>query len=142
MPSHPARRRDAALHRLGRVNRWLIVGSVALTGVLAEVAASAFAGRTLKARAAGRTSPHAKPSAPATTATQPLSPPAAPPSSETQPSPGESGQPAPEAAQPQHPEAPQAQAQPEAPRPQPAPEAPRESAPQGEPSAPATSGGS
>ena len=37
-------RRDAALRRLDRVNRWLIAGSVALTGVFTEVAASAFPG--------------------------------------------------------------------------------------------------
>jgi hypothetical protein len=42
------RARDASLRRLGRINRWLIAGSVALTGVLADVAANAFGGRTIK----------------------------------------------------------------------------------------------
>jgi hypothetical protein len=40
--------RDAALRRLRRVNRWAIAGSVALTGLFAEVAADAFPGRTVK----------------------------------------------------------------------------------------------
>lgn len=48
--------RDAALRRLGRLNRWLIAGSVALTGIFTEVAASAFPGRTIKASAASRSS--------------------------------------------------------------------------------------
>ncbi|MGH2879324.1 MAG: hypothetical protein ACRDK4_06960 [Solirubrobacteraceae bacterium] len=37
--------RDTALRRLGRANRWMIAGSVALTAVFSEVAASAFPGR-------------------------------------------------------------------------------------------------
>jgi len=45
--------RDAALRRLSRANRWLVAGSVALTGVFAEVAASAFPGKTVKASSAG-----------------------------------------------------------------------------------------
>lgn len=47
MRQHSGHARDAALRRLSRVNRWLIAGSVALTGVLTEVAAQAFPGRTL-----------------------------------------------------------------------------------------------
>jgi type IV secretory pathway VirB10-like protein len=43
---HTARSRDAALHRLGRINRWLIGGSVVLTGVLTDVAANAFSGHS------------------------------------------------------------------------------------------------
>ncbi len=38
--------RDAALRRLDRVNRWLIAGSVTLTAVFAEIAASAFPGKS------------------------------------------------------------------------------------------------
>ena len=41
--------RDAALRRLTRVNRWLIAASVTLTGVLTEVAAQAFPGKTIGA---------------------------------------------------------------------------------------------
>ena len=44
-PRRPSTR-DAALRRLHRVNRWLIAGSVALTGVFAEAAASAFPGHS------------------------------------------------------------------------------------------------
>lgn len=43
---HTTRTRDAALHRLGRVNRMLIAGSVVLTGLLTDVAAHAFPGKT------------------------------------------------------------------------------------------------
>ena len=45
---HTPRSRDAALRRLARANRWLIAGSVTLTGALTAVAANAFPGRTLK----------------------------------------------------------------------------------------------
>jgi hypothetical protein len=44
-------KRDAALRKLTRINRWLIAGSVALTGALAEVAAQAFPGKTVKTAA-------------------------------------------------------------------------------------------
>lgn len=53
MPKHSTILRDAALRRLGRLNRWLIAGSVALMAVLTEVAASAFPGKTLKTSASG-----------------------------------------------------------------------------------------
>jgi hypothetical protein len=46
MRQHSTHTRDAALRRLSRANRWLIAGSVALTGVFAEVAAQAFPGKT------------------------------------------------------------------------------------------------
>jgi len=53
--------RDAALRRLRSANRWLIAGSVALTGVFAELAANAFPGHSqakastsARAGAAGR----------------------------------------------------------------------------------------
>lgn len=48
MPPRPTNSRDAALRRLSRANRWLVAGTVALTGVFAEVAASAFPGKTAK----------------------------------------------------------------------------------------------
>jgi hypothetical protein len=41
--------RDVALRKLSHINRWLIAGSVLLTGVLYEVAAQAFPGKTLHA---------------------------------------------------------------------------------------------
>lgn len=51
--------RDAALRRLGRINRWLLAGSVALTGLFSEVAANAFPGRTAKStKATGITGTH------------------------------------------------------------------------------------
>jgi hypothetical protein len=46
MRQHTGNARDAALRRLSRTNRWLIAGSVALTGILAEVAAQAFPGKS------------------------------------------------------------------------------------------------
>jgi hypothetical protein len=43
--------RDAGLRRLTRIKRWLIVGSVTLTGALSAVAAHAFPGQSGKAQA-------------------------------------------------------------------------------------------
>ena len=58
----PAQRaaRDGALRRLSRTNRWLIAASVALTAVLAEVAAQAFPGKTIAATRTRQTSPGAR----------------------------------------------------------------------------------
>ena len=58
----PAQRaaRDWALRRLSRTNRWLIAASVALTAVLAEVAAQAFPGKTIAATRTRQTSPGAR----------------------------------------------------------------------------------
>jgi hypothetical protein len=53
MRDHGSQTRDAALRRLGRANRWLIAGSVTLTGVLAEVAAQAFPGKSVHSPATG-----------------------------------------------------------------------------------------
>lgn len=50
--AHTTHTRDAALRQLQRMNRWLIAGSVVLTGVLADVAASAFHGKTLSGKTA------------------------------------------------------------------------------------------
>ena len=47
-------RRDLALQRITRVNRWLVGGAVALTVIFTDVAAHAFAGRTTAASPAGR----------------------------------------------------------------------------------------
>jgi len=46
--SHTTHTRDAALRDLHRINRWMIAGSVILTGVLSDVAANAFPGKTVK----------------------------------------------------------------------------------------------
>jgi cytoskeletal protein RodZ len=43
--------RDAGLRRLTRIKRWLLVGSVTLTGALSAVAANAFPGQSGKAQA-------------------------------------------------------------------------------------------
>jgi hypothetical protein len=47
MPHTASLGRDAALNRMRRANRWLITAAVAVTGVLTEVAAQAFPGRTV-----------------------------------------------------------------------------------------------
>ncbi len=47
MPRNPSLARDAALRRMHRANRWLIAGTVVATGLLTDVAAQAFPGRTI-----------------------------------------------------------------------------------------------
>lgn len=86
MSPRPTNARDAALRRLSRANRWLVAGSVTLTGVFAEVAASAFPGKTVKAAGAGglkksNTNHAAKASA------KPIQPPAQAPKASTPPEP-------------------------------------------------------
>jgi hypothetical protein len=49
---HSSHTRDAALRKLTAANRWMIAGSVALTGVLAEAAAQAFPGKKLPSKSA------------------------------------------------------------------------------------------
>jgi hypothetical protein len=39
--------RDAGLALIGRINRWLIAGAIALTGMISLVAARSFHGRTV-----------------------------------------------------------------------------------------------
>jgi Mg-chelatase subunit ChlI len=81
MTRHTSHTRDAALHDLRRISRWLIAGSIALTGVLADVAANAFPGRTVKAgegkKSAAGTGSHRSSSSPAQTRETrvPLAPP-------------------------------------------------------------------
>jgi hypothetical protein len=53
------RARDFALRRLTACSRWLIAGSLALTGVFSELAASAFPGKAVKAGSAHRATPAA-----------------------------------------------------------------------------------
>ena len=48
--SHSSSSRDSALRRLSLSTRWLIAGSVALTGALSEAAAHAFPGKTVAIR--------------------------------------------------------------------------------------------
>jgi hypothetical protein len=65
MVRHHAHRRDSSLQTLSRANRWLIAGSVALTGLLTEVAAQAFPGKasassTTRRAAAGKAHAHHK----------------------------------------------------------------------------------
>jgi hypothetical protein len=53
MRHHTTHTRDAALLRLNRINRWVIAGSIVLTGVLADVAAHAFPGKNKQSSTAG-----------------------------------------------------------------------------------------
>jgi uncharacterized membrane protein YgcG len=52
-PLHTSRSRDAAVRRVARANRRLLLASTALTGVLAAAAAHAFPGRTVKSGTVG-----------------------------------------------------------------------------------------
>jgi hypothetical protein len=151
MPIHTTHARDAALHKLRRLNRWLIAGSIALTGVLADVAANAFPGKTIKAstskpKGAGRQSGGSSGKS-----SQSLKPPqkapeassgSAPSQESSAPSP-ESAAPSQEAAPPQESSASRKTRESAPPKESaPAPEASREAAPAPESSAPVVSGGS
>lgn len=46
-PTDPFQLRAAGLRRLARVKRWIVAGSVTLTGALAAVAANAVPGKTI-----------------------------------------------------------------------------------------------
>ena len=72
---HSTRARDAALSQLSRANRWMIAGSVILTGAFTELAAQAFAGHK---STGAKTDPHHG-AAQHRTSTAPLKPPAAAP---------------------------------------------------------------
>ena len=138
---HTPRARDAALRRLGRVNRWLIAGTAVLTGVLTDVAANAFPGHTAHTGATGSRArskhkplaPPAKAPAPETTATQATPSPAE--SSEASPPAESQAESAPEPAQEAAPEAAPAEETP-------APETQAAAPPVEEPSEPVVSGGS
>jgi hypothetical protein len=86
MPHRQTKTRDAALRRLSTANRCLVAGSVALTGVFAEVAAQAFPGNTVKASSATRTPAHASHKSSSTTVKS-LQPPAQAPQASTTPDP-------------------------------------------------------
>jgi hypothetical protein len=148
MRHHATNTRDAALRKLARINRWMIAGSVALTGVLSEVAAQAFPGKakastsSTAAKHGAARDGHAAPQRPT-----PLAPPATAPSTseaapETVPEASRGAEAAPESAKepsaPQEPSAPRESAPAPAPESAPAPEP----APQQESSGPVISGGS
>src|SRR5271165_1475618 len=76
MRIHTTHTRDAALYQLRRANRWLIAGSVLLTGVFTEAAASAFPGKTTKAPARHGGRATAPSSGSSTTTPKQLAPPA------------------------------------------------------------------
>jgi hypothetical protein len=154
MPIHTTATRDRALRQLHRINRWLIAGSVVLTGAFAEAAAHAFPGRSAKVASASkvkRARTHG--SGPSRTTTHSLQPPArAPqaatesssPSQSTAPShepPATSEEPAPEPAPAQEAAPAQESAQAEAPTPA-RESAPVHETPPAEESAPVVSGGS
>jgi hypothetical protein len=63
MPINTTHTRDAALRQLHQLNRWLIAGSVVLTGVFVEAAAHAFPGKstTTSASKAKRSRAHTSP---------------------------------------------------------------------------------
>jgi hypothetical protein len=136
MSPHNTHTRDAALRKSRRINRWLIAGSITLTGVLADVAANAFPGKTVKAAATSKgksSSSHSKRSSaasPSTSSTQPLKPPAQAPQATTESAPSQESTPSQEAGT-THESAPAQES---------APEASHESAPAQE--APVVSGGS
>jgi hypothetical protein len=135
---HTAHARDAALARLRSANRWLIAGSIALTGALSAVAARAFPGRTLKSTAsagAARKGGSARPAP--TPAPTPLRAPEQSPENAPNDDEGESRA--------QAPEQPAPSREAERPAPQPegqASEAPATQQPESESSAPVVSGGS
>lgn len=55
-PRHSSRARDAGLRQLALTKRWLLAGSLSLTGMLTAVAAHAFPGKTVKPSSAQPTS--------------------------------------------------------------------------------------
>jgi hypothetical protein len=141
----PAQRaaRDWALRRLSRTNRWLIAASVAVTAVLAEVAAQAFPGKTITASRTRQTSAGAPAGGRSEGSPGALHPPAQAPQAAPEAG-GEQGSgsaPSQESPPGQEP----APGQEGAPSQQAAPSregAPRESSPPAEPSGPVVSGGS
>jgi hypothetical protein len=79
MRHHTTRARERSLRRLSRINRWLLAGSVTLTGILTEVAAHAFPSKseaTGKASAAKGRAHRKDPSNGSSTSSKSLRPPA------------------------------------------------------------------
>jgi hypothetical protein len=151
MRIHTTHTRDAGLRQVRRINRWTIAASIALTGVLWDVAAHAFPGKTIKTSASGKSGSSKHVNGSSAKAAKPLKHPAAPPRSAEKSAPRES-QPATEAAPsqesreaapsgesaPSRESAPSQESAPAAP----APEAPSEAAPAPESPPPVVSGGS
>src|ERR1700704_2375715 len=98
---HSTNSRDSALRRLSLSTRWLIAGSVALTGALSEVAAHAFPGKTVKVgvhggkRAAKRHARHGSQGS-ASSLRPPAQAPKAAPETHTETAPAQPAEPAPE----------------------------------------------
>jgi hypothetical protein len=151
MPIHTTHTREAALRQLHRINRWLVAGSVVLTGAFVEAAAHAFPGRATKTASTSKVKrTGARVGSPSRT--HPLQPPAHAPQATTESSPSSQSVPSqesPASAQESAPEAAPAQeAAPahesaEAEEPAPAREsAPAQESSSAEESAPVVSGGS
>lgn len=143
MRLHSTHTRDSSLRKLSVMNRWLIAGSVTLTGVLTDVAAHAFPSKSTHStpKTGSRGSKHHSARADSAKPSPQLSPPAEAPEAATESRAAE--EPAPESA-PAEESAAAAEAAPEREvTPEAAPEsAPAEEAPVEEPSAPVVSGGS
>jgi hypothetical protein len=146
MRRHATHERDSSLRRLSRVNRWLLAGSLTLTGVLTEVVAHAFPGtaHASSASTAAKAARH-KHSGHATThhstSTRTLKPPAHVPEASESSSEGSSEAPTEPAPEATHESAPAEEPAPEREaEPAPKPEAAPEPAPEAE--APVVSGGS
>ncbi|MGH2831371.1 MAG: hypothetical protein ACRDK2_01230 [Solirubrobacteraceae bacterium] len=73
--------RDAAVRLVSRMNRWLLAGSVALTGMFWEVAAHAFPGKTANTTATRSGASSSRHHQSTTTSASPLQPAAKPPQS-------------------------------------------------------------
>ena len=98
---HSTSSRDRALRRLSLSTRWLIAGSVTLTGALSEVAAHAFPGKTVKVGAHSRKSParrhaHHSSQGSASSLRPPATTPQAAPETHTEAAPEQPAEPAPE----------------------------------------------
>jgi hypothetical protein len=145
---HPTHARDSSLRRLSLANRWLVAGSVALTGVLTEVAAQAFpsSSKASASHPASSGKRHSDGAAKQTTTHKSLTPPAEAPEGASEPSPEAGSEPAPEATSEAAPEASApseaAPSEEATPSPEATPEAAPEAAPEAESSAPVISGGS
>jgi outer membrane biosynthesis protein TonB len=126
MPVNTPHTRDAGLFQLNRMNRWLIAGSVFLTGVLAEVAAHAFPGKTTSSAGAHRArSSHAGTPTTTTQTPAPLAAPEQPPASGEEQAPSEEAPPSTQEPQPQESQpAPETRSEVPQQESQPAPEAP------------------
>src|SRR5262249_34488372 len=142
--------RDRSLLRLSRVNRWLLVSSLALTGLLTDVVAHAFPKKAHASTTAGGAHPARKPrshraspqrSSPSTGALRP--PPQPPAATEAAEAPSEAApEPSPEAVREPAPSSTPAEEAPRAAEAAPESQAEAEPTHEAEASAPVVSGGS